>query len=336
MKYFSTFVSGMNDIAVDILKKIINDVRIIKIFDGAVLYETGAPFESNRLLCFNNSFAVLDFFYDNSTNSVEKLMKKEISTKPHPNMLAAMQSNSKKQRNFRIVTSDENNLIAVDAVLRSKTEQFIRSYSHLQLNRSKSDTEFWFLRRSEGITLFLKRLTKSREQVKGSLHQELSYMLNYLAEPKKSDIFLDAFCGNGSIAKARASYFKARKIYAIDNDKFLIQSLIKSYIKNSTSIEFQNIDIRLLENNFPDGSIDKIIADPPWGLFIKEDVKALYIEMMNQFQKVLRSGGVLIVLTACKEDFRKLIGNSSHFILVNECSILVSGKKAGVYKLRRK
>jgi 23S rRNA G2445 N2-methylase RlmL len=83
-------------------------------------------------------------------------------------------------------------------------------------------------------------------------------------------------------------------------------------------------------------SITKIVTDPPWGFFkdVELDFPVFYGKMLLEFRRVLAPNGVAVVLVGRKEDFeRALAAAGNHFRLLQKYNILVSGKKAGVYKI---
>jgi len=89
---------------------------------------------------------------------------------------------------------------------------------------------------------------------------------------------------------------------------------------------------------FKSGSIDKIITDPPWGISVGTDLNLLdfYSKMLTEFRRVVKTNGRLIILMGNKEIFEKVLKSYfSDFKLEEKYDILVSGKKASVYKLIR-
>jgi tRNA (guanine10-N2)-dimethyltransferase len=85
-----------------------------------------------------------------------------------------------------------------------------------------------------------------------------------------------------------------------------------------------------------DGSIDRVITDPPWGRYGKYDtgeLDDLYRQSLFQMHRVLRKKACAVVLTAYQAfpEFAVEAG----FTIEKQYNILVSGKKASIYKLRR-
>lgn len=226
-------------------------------------------------------------------------------------------------RTFRVVTSKENQPVPVSQRLMIDVEKQINKSLGLKPDRSNPQIQFWFLTRSEGYGFFGIRLTQHSDYAKilskGELRPEITNILCLLSEPKKSDIFLDPFAGSGAIALARAD-FPFTQIYAGDiNPK-------NKHIQKMDATKLENLDHQ---------SIDKIVTDPPWGFFDQKlDLTDLYTKALNSFYRVLKTGGVLVILVGDRPFFEKLLEQfEDKFTLKQKLYTLVSGKKAGVYKL---
>jgi 23S rRNA G2445 N2-methylase RlmL len=246
-------------------------------------------------------------------------------------------------KTFRIIASDENEFVSVDKKLLAQVESKIICLkgTKLRVDPHRPQAEFWFLRRSENIGFFMLRLTKNITNKKlpaGELRPELAYILCYLSEPDKSDIFLDPFAGHGSIPIERAKNFSYNMIFASDNDKNfkqIIRDRIKTKKVNKTIIPkvLDALDMKVFENGF----VSKIVTDPPWGLYENiKDITAFYTSMMKEFVRVLKTGGIIVLLTAKKDEYEKVISKHSDLDLLEKYEILVSGKKSAIYKIKKK
>jgi tRNA G10 N-methylase Trm11 len=177
------------------------------------------------------------------------------------------------------------------------------------------------------------------EQVleRGELKPELAYTLCFLSEPKEGDIFLDPFCGHGAIPLKRALSFPYNMVFAADKDQEQIQfvrnRVKKLKLKSMFIVKKQDA---LSMTAFENGFIDKIVTDPPWGLFesLDRDICEFYALMLREFSRVLNVKGILVILTARKEEFENALSSmGTRLKMLNQYNILVSGKKAAIYKI---
>ena len=97
-------------------------------------------------------------------------------------------------------------------------------------------------------------------------------------------------------------------------------------------------DNALKLENFADNSINKIATDPPWGLYKKTklNLRNFYSQILDSFCRVLKTNGLIIILTAQKEIVETQLANFENQLKLEKTyHTLVSGKKAGVYKIRK-
>ena len=86
-----------------------------------------------------------------------------------------------------------------------------------------------------------------------------------------------------------------------------------------------------------DGSIDRIITDPPWGIYDGErygDIQEFYNEFMREFVRVLRPGGTLTLLSAAKVEAMRA-ARAAGLRPEGRLDILVNGKKAALLRCRK-
>jgi tRNA G10 N-methylase Trm11 len=91
----------------------------------------------------------------------------------------------------------------------------------------------------------------------------------------------------------------------------------------------------------PDQSIDSIVTDPPWGLYQsgtapKEgELQAFYAEIFREFERMLKPSGTLVLLSACKAEVDACLEKSARLRAEKKYDVLVSGKKARVWVMRK-
>jgi tRNA (guanine6-N2)-methyltransferase len=149
---------------------------------------------------------------------------------------------------------------------------------------------------------------------------------------------LDPFCGYGAIPLECARSFPAKQIIASDNDAALVVALqrkVASHGKASNVRVHRRDALHLTE--IAAGSVQRVITDPPWGYFQQSDVDfaAFYAQMLGEWARVLSAGGLCVVLTARKHEFEAAATDTPALAVLVKYDILVSGKKAAVYKLQK-
>ncbi|GHV46396.1 hypothetical protein AGMMS49546_34310 [Spirochaetia bacterium] len=365
LTYYATFIPGLQDCIAEVVKERLPEAVIQKLLEGAIIFETPCTYDRLNFFCFNNIFLVSGIVEYASEKRIrdsgpmssknaaplESHMKKVIapgggfagsSGKNDP----VISLNNKKIRSFRIICSIENRLVPVNEKIKQETERFIAAQSGMAVNRSLPDTEFWFLYRSEGFSVFMKRLTKHGSFDKalhpGELPPPLAWMLCRLSNPKNTDTVIDPFCGYGSIPAERIKRFPLEKMYALDRDSAALEQARKKIAGPGSagkagamakSCHIEKADITSAPAICGEASADAIITDPPWGIYEKTDVplQEFYDEMMKIFARLLKPKGTLVLLTAKKEELLLAAEKANAFTLNRPIPILLSGKKAAIF-----
>jgi tRNA (guanine6-N2)-methyltransferase len=341
-RYASTFIVGLKEVVKGMLQALYPDIEILFLLDGLIVYQGNLSVSSVKKLRFvTNSYIVLDVYKNLGNNPIQKMLTTVSRDDDLERKLYAQIKKVHTGKTFRVVVSDKNQFVSVRKDLLESIEHKVSGIKGLRVNRAKPHTEFWFLNRSEGYGFFLMRLTThtAYEKIleKGELKPELAHLLCFLSEPNENDIFLDPFCGSGAIPIERALSFPYNMIFASDKDpqkkKFVRKRLKNERVKGTFIVKEQDaLNLTSFENNF----IHKIVTDPPWGLFEKLNVNIgnFYALMLGELCRVLRKGGIIVILTARKDEFEQVVASMEGDLeLLNRYDILVSGKKAAVYKI---
>jgi tRNA (guanine6-N2)-methyltransferase len=340
-EFYAAFIPGLQNLIADVIKERLSDVKIHKLLDGAVLFETATDYDKLNFFCFNNIFAVIDIIEhaDNDVKpraALEKHIKAAIKNNSAHEVIC---NNNKKIHTFRIVASAENVPAAIDEKIRTDAERYISRFSGLKVNRSLPDTEFWFLFRSEknqnNFSIFMKRLTlrPSWEKTlhKGELPPPLAWTLCRLARLVHSDTVMDPFCGYGSIPDAALKYFHIKKFIACDNNReAALYTKAKFNKRKKEDFIFYESDFFALPSFTAVKNVDAIVTDPPWGEYKEINKSAFYKEIFDVFHKLLKEGGRVVLLCTNNDDFVKDVPEP--FKLEGKTPILLSGKKAAIFQ----
>lgn len=336
--YFSTFITGIQEIIKEFLER--RGAKIKLLLDGLVVYESNySEREIRNFHIFNNTYLLLRSF-KNLTPNVQSLEKILSIINHDNNLLRRISANlPPRRRNFKIVCSFENRMVSVNRRLLKNFESILFRVRGLRLNIKKPNLEFWVLIRREGYGFFGIRLTYpfagERKREKGELRKEIAYIMSLISKPTPKDVVIDPFAGYGSIPIERALSFPFKKIIAIDKDKNLVSRLkrkVNELRKNITVIHGDALSLSKINTD----SIDKIISDPPWGEYkaIAKPEK-FFEKMLWEFNRILKQDGIIVLLVGAKEIFEDVLRNkfTNVFFLKKKYNILVSGKKASIYKL---
>ncbi|MDR2759673.1 MAG: methyltransferase [Spirochaetaceae bacterium] len=336
--YYASFIPGLQELVGTIVRERLEDVRIKKLLDGAIVFETHCGYDRLNFFCFNNIFLVISIIENpGSENPLESHMKRACKIRETDPRISG---NNQKIRSFRIIGSYENKLVPLNEKIKGETERFITRQSRLSVNRTRPDTEFWFLYRREGFSIFMKRLTKhpSFEKVlhPGELPPQLAYLMCRLAAPKKNDTLLDPFCGYGSIPCEGLKHFPLKQFWAFDLDPQAVkitQNKIRGTLRNRCRI--QQADICDIFSWLPEGGVDKIITDPPWGLYQNTRIPLgqFYEKTLGIFDRLLKPAGTLVLLTA--QEAAAILTKIKTLKQVKAIPILLSGKKAGIFIIKK-
>jgi hypothetical protein len=336
--YFSTFITGFSEVIEQALKQKIKDTHILLLSDGLVMYKTSASIDTiKQLRFFNNSFILIKQFPKLGNKPISDMVIQAMKdSRLVPTIASSLPT---KKTTFRIMATQENQFVAMDNSLRNRLEHIFQQIRSLRLNRSLPNVEFLFMARREGYGLLGLRFTHhtSYEKTleKGELYPELAHILCLISEPNAQDVFLDPFCGSGSIPVARAIGFPYKNIFAGDIEvKMVERTRLKAKgVKRRVNVGRWNT---LHLSNFAQHAVNKIVTDPPWGLHSGKELnlEKFYGEMLIEIYRILNSDGILVVLIAKKDLFEAVLTQvSGKFKLLKRYDTLVSGQKAGVYKI---
>lgn len=327
-EYFSTYISGVSSLIPTALKSQLHECEIKINLDGLVTYTTKSnPNNVKSLNFLNNSFILIKHF-ENISNLSFKSMFTWAHMQPQiPLISEYIKANNIKS--FRVIFSRENTNVSPDKVFREEYEKEVCKTYNLKVDRVNPDVEFWFLVRNEGHGFIGFRITnnsKVEHRLKGQLRPELANILCLLSYPTKHDTFLDPFAGHGTIVLERLNY-PVKEIMAIEK--------LEEYTKVIPTNRISLLNADFFDINIEPNSIDKIVTDPPWGIFDKHLSKDFYDRTWRKFHEILSVGGIVVILLD-REYFEGTDFNKFNFELTSSYNILVSGKKATIAVLNKR
>ncbi|MFC1618281.1 methyltransferase [Patescibacteria group bacterium] len=334
-----TVVKGLEDIAEGELANKLSDFSIVKKDAGHILIEyNGHP---RRLLDLRT---IEDVFYviftqtdlDRSRASL-RIIKEQIQHYSFDDALkyhSQLYSKSKRpthqvfahlygRRNFRRADLEQ----VVSNAIKQKFHQW-------KAVHGKAKLEFDVRLFKDGEAIMSLRLTdkyfSNRKykvaDIPGSLKPTVAAALVMLSKPQDTDVFLDPFCGAGTILMERSLINPAKQIIGSDLDKFARQAAIENTTKRG-GIEIHDWDATSLP--LPDQSIDVIITNPPFGKKIAQ-TENLFTKFLSEAGRVIKKSGRLVVLNSDVNGFEQAL-DTKKFRQQKRKDIMLLGEAARVW-----
>ncbi len=167
-----------------------------------------------------------------------------------------------------------------------------------------------------------------------SLRASSAAALAWLSEPRDDDVVLDPFCGAGTILIERAHLGRYAMLLGSDRDAAALAAARVNVGARYKPIQLENWDAGALP--LGDASVNKIVTNLPWGLRYGShgENRKLYPIWMREFARVLKNGGMMVMLTAEWRLMREL-ERTRKFTPGKIIRVSVLGKPAAIYVCRK-
>ncbi|TET36575.1 MAG: methyltransferase domain-containing protein [Planctomycetota bacterium] len=195
----------------------------------------------------------------------------------------------------------------------------------------------WRRTRRDGIGLWLdihgpramlcvrlvSRRSGKRRDLPGALPASVAYSMIFLTYPWQGEVFADPFCGSGTIILERLRFADASAILGGDADG----KAVRTAAENLARTPFVPVRLDATGLPLPDGSVDAIVANPPWGE--KHDAKNwtadrladLYEVFAEEAARVLRHKGRLAIITTAAKSMDSALKNRRAFT-ISKCFVV--------------
>ncbi|MGH3280527.1 MAG: TRM11 family SAM-dependent methyltransferase [Trebonia sp.] len=335
MRYLIQFPAGTGDLILDALSSYTGKFKVHYRDDSAMIFDSPASESTVAEIPFaKNAFSVIGSVPRGRVDKgVGQLSRLAASAK--------FSASSLRSPRFRTMIHIDGGLSAVDKGVKSGLDRAISARTRQRVDPRGMCQEYWVIGRADLRELVLcARLPKQKRppKAKGALSYELASMLVAASRPTARDVFLDPFAGSGSFVLVRAES-DARRIWYSDINLRDFERDFPRELRSDRRIEFHSDDALIL-GSVPDGQVDVIVTDPPWGEH--EDVGMPYADfaraMVESFSRVLRRpAGRFVILTSrqtapvVEKEFAAggFSVSSAHEILVNghPATVLVGGRE---------
>ncbi len=326
---FATCPAGLENAAARALLKTDPAAANARSEGGCVVYSVAEP-QIPRCAAFQNAYYIAKRIRaENAQAAARAFAKDSMALAKLDNAIGALRF-----RTFRVMFSNGNELCPPDRQARDVIE---RRISRASVDRLSPDTEILITRRDNGFALLLLRLTRAKDTrktlAKGALSESVCHCLLALAGDSLEGVLFDPFAGSGAIPKAMLSVSADARVLANDIDEDCASALRVS-VPGASVFSRDALDMR---SWLAKGSVDRIVTDPPWGLYarIKMDEREFHARMLSEFAYVMSENARAVVLTAKKEEFLDALADGNDFKVVERADCLINGKKACAFAFRR-
>ena len=187
-----------------------------------------------------------------------------------------------------------------------------------RLDETAAEVELWATMLHDELIVAL-RLSDDRMRQRdykvahrpGSLRPSVAAALAWLSEPAPTDVFLDPTCGVGTVLIERAHLGRYAMLLGGDSDAGTLAAARENIGPRHKPIELRLWDAVSLP--LADASVDKIVTNLPWGIKHGShgENRRLYPRLLAEFNRVLRPGGMMVLLTAETRLMRELWSNGA-------------------------
>lgn len=211
-----------------------------------------------------------------------------------------------------------------------------------RLDEDAADVEFWATQIGSELLLGI-RLTDERMRHRdykiahrpGSLRPAVAAAMAWLSDPRDDDIFLDPFCGVGTVLIERAHLGRYRNLIGSDRDSGAIRAARENIGPRFKPLELHD-DWDTGALPLADASVTKIATNLPWG--IKHGSHAVnrrrYGDWLAEMNRVLAPEGKMVLLTAEWRLMRDLIERGA-LAVENLLRVTVLGAPASLYLCKK-
>ncbi|MGC4106610.1 MAG: methyltransferase domain-containing protein [Thermomicrobiales bacterium] len=181
----------------------------------------------------------------------------------------------------------------------------------------------------------MRQRTYKLANLPASLKPTVARAMAVLTKPKDDDVFLDPMCGGGTILIERAHAGRYARLEGGDIEHAAVQASLENIGTRYKPIEVQEWDARSLP--FADGEISAIACNLPFGKQIgtREGNQKLYPKLLDEWTRVLKPGGRMVLLTSEGRLLRALAKDRPGLVWEQNLHVVVRGLPAEIFVLLR-
>jgi 23S rRNA G2445 N2-methylase RlmL len=171
--------------------------------------------------------------------------------------------------------------------------------------------------------------------MRASLNPTVAAAMARLSEPTPGEVVLDPMCGAGTLLTERHQCDP--EVSLLGGDRYAEKVALARTNLSHFAVPgwLVQADARCLP--LADGSVDKVLCNLPWGRIVANPRlnRRLYPELLAEFHRVLRPGGLAVLLTSERNLTSGLLARRQGFRLERSLHLHIGGLEPTLYVARR-
>ncbi|WP_274362792.1 methyltransferase domain-containing protein [Paenibacillus thermotolerans] len=310
--YMSTMLPGLESIVTDEIKHKIKDARVVETLRGKVFFSSEQPLGTlMSLRSVDNLYAFVRKFsigpHKIHLQQLEKEMEAvDLSKAISPDLIesegvtfAVNSSRSGNQTYSRFDLSE------------AAGRGLLKQLPKWKIGTAEAHQLEFRLDLSGDQAIFCFRLTPSTFRFRGNLRlfsqaalrPSVAHALVWHSQPMPDDMFVDPFCGSGTIVAERAAYPFG---HIVGGD--ISAEAAEAATQNAPKLDrliVRQWDARELPLDA--SSVDAVVSNLPFGeqILQADEIYDLYLKLMKQFKRVMKPGSRAVLMTDKTHELRR-------------------------------
>jgi predicted RNA methylase len=341
VRYIISYPFGLSDYIKKMLTYALGSVKVEEVLPTYAIITTRVPIIKVKKLPFvSNVYLYIKKFTHREIADPSSQLQWAVE---RPTLVEELLALPFEFETYRIFGQDGGETISLPKDYRNNLRDKLKCYNRLEFSSTSPDAEIWFIKAKEDFGFCGLKISfhPDYQEIlqKGELRPEIAYFLNFFAEPVVDGTLLDAFAGSGAIPISAAKYFEYERIIAADKDvsrmerRFDDEKLDEIIGTKDVlgKIELLELDAAKLDG-IGSNSIDRIVTDPPWGIFGKRyDVERLYPRFLKSSAAKLKKHGKTVLLVS--PDIVDIIAESDSYDVEEIVDLFIWGRDAKAVRL---
>ena len=296
----ATMVSGFENVVENQLLEILPDCSIRCKQRGKIFFDIDSSLRQLlKIKCFDNLYLFIKQFQIGTTKDDLCQIKKELLKIPYVSFLSSFCDANCSYR-IHVAASRTGKHSFSRFHVAETTLDILSSLKYFEKGDANTHDLHFRIDVVDDIAYFSLKITsaiyryrsKNRNFMPGAIRPSIANSLIWLSHPNEKDVFLDPFCGSGTIIAEREKYAH-RKILAFD-----VQYNAVEVTKNNVSEKIVVRQGNACKLPLKDHCVDVIVSNLPWDIQVpSDDIYKLYYTFLCEALRVLKNTGRMILLT---------------------------------------